>query len=483
MQIRKYAIYLLPGILLCAYTYSSAQDDYQKWLEKEKKSYNRFLEKEDKAFSDFLKKEWKAYQSYQGIQSDEKPKPVAIPVARPEDKPAPQEPENITPIHPIKVPPPPKPKPKPKPVANKTTNLIMLEFYGAPVSANYKRDIEFHLSNPINNEMISAAWETMAGSSYKILLEQIQQNQKELALNDWGYIELVNLFATKLFPSSQNEQNLFSWFMLCKTGFEAKVAYKNNTIYLLVPAENLIYANRFITLNDKKYYFISFGQPVDLTGQIYTYAGQYKDADRQISMRINQVPILENQIENKNLDFKYNGESYIVPVQYDKDMINFLSHYPQTELVLYFDAAVSNHAKISLLKSLKPYLEGKSEVEAVNFLLRFVQTAFKYEKDDEQFGKEKYLMPEETLFYPASDCEDRSILFSYLVRNLLDLDIIGLDYPGHISTAVNFHSKLNGAAVNVDDREFIICDPTYINAVAGMVMPQFKNVDPKVIRF
>jgi hypothetical protein len=112
-----------------------------------------------------------------------------------------------------------------------------------------------------------------------------------------------------------------------------------------------------------------------------------------------------------------------------------------------------------------------------------VQTAFDYKTDDQQFGKEKYLMLEETLYYPSSDCEDRSILFSYLIRNLLKLKVIGLDYPGHIATAVNFNSDFAGESINFNGNKFIVCDPTFINADAGMEMPQFKDVDPKVIQF
>ena len=30
-------------------------------------------------------------------------------------------------------------------------------------------------------------------------------------------------------------------------------------------------------------------------------------------------------------------------------------------------------------------------------------------------------------------------------------------------------------------KDISICDPTYINADYGMAMPDFKNVDPKVV--
>lgn len=480
----KMFVYLITGILFCGSSYIIAQDDYQEWLKKEKDSYQNFLDKEDQAFADFLKKDWKSFQSFQGIKFDEKPKPNIMPIAKPEDKPTPPSPDKVKPLPDIKIPEKaPTPKPKPKPVVNKTTNLMTIEFYGAPVSVNYKKDFKFSLTTPINNEVISKAWETMASSKYKLLLEQLQANQKELALNDWGYFELVHLFSKKLFPDSKNEQNLFTWFIVSKSGYDSKVAYKDDTIYFLAPSENLIYVNRFITLDNKKYYFISFDEPVNLTGQIYTYTGQYKGSDRTISMKLTKVPILKNKTGNKKFTFNYMGKDYTILVQYDDDIVTFFKNYPQTELPIYFNAAVSEYASLSLLRSLKPHLQGKSEFEAVNFLLRFVQTAFDYKTDDQQFGKEKYLMLEETLFYPGSDCEDRSILFAFLVQNLLNLKVVGLDYPGHIATAVNFRSDLPGKKISFNGLDYVICDPTYINAIAGMEMPQFNNVSPKVIQF
>ena len=51
---------------------------------------------------------------------------------------------------------------------------------------------------------------------------------------------------------------------------------------------------------------------------------------------------------------------------------------------------------------------------------------------------------DEPLFYPYSDCEDHSVLFAYLVRELPGLEVIGLDYPGHVATAVRFSRVSRG---------------------------------------
>ena len=91
------------------------------------------------------------------------------------------------------------------------------------------------------------------------------------------------------------------------------------------------------------------------------------------------------------------------------------------------------------------------------------------------------MLPDETLFYPYSDCEDRSILFAFLVKNLTGLKVVALHYPNHIATAVRFNDNIEGDHIVYRGQKYLISDPTFINADIGMVMPKFKGVKPQVI--
>jgi hypothetical protein len=73
-------------------------------------------------------------------------------------------------------------------------------------------------------------------------------------------------------------------------------------------------------------------------------------------------------------------------------------------------------------------------------------------------------------------------LFAWLVRQLLGLDVIGLDYPGHIATAVQLKTAVKGDVVTFNNKDYTVADPTYINARLGMTMPAFKKNRPNVIR-
>ena len=69
------------------------------------------------------------------------------------------------------------------------------------------------------------------------------------------------------------------------------------------------------------------------------------------------------------------------------------------------------------------------------------------------------------------------------MKSLLGLDVVLLDYPNHIATAVKFAGDYSGDHVMVNGRKYLVCDPTYMGASIGMAMPQFKNVAANVLKY
>ena len=177
------------------------------------------------------------------------------------------------------------------------------------------------------------------------------------------------------------------------------------------------------------------------------------------------------------------GSAAKVTVNVPKALVDFYKNYPSCEYSVYAKAAVNPEVANTLLSSLAPLVKGKSETEAANILINFVQTAFQYATDDEQFGYEKPFFVEELFYYPYSDCEDRAVLYSYLVKNLLGLDVVFLDYPNHIATAVRFNENVSGDYLMVGGQKYTVCDPTYIGATIGMTMPVYKSVAAKVLKY
>ena len=134
-----------------------------------------------------------------------------------------------------------------------------------------------------------------------------------------------------------------------------------------------------------------------------------------------------------------------------------------------------------MFNTLKQSIEGLDERNAVNKILNFVQTAFEYEYDDKVWGGDRVFFATETLHYPYADCEDRSILFARLVRDLVGLDVVLIYYPGHLATAVGFTQEVNGDYLTYRNKKYTVCDPTYIGAPVGRTMPGMNNQQAQVI--
>ena len=68
--------------------------------------------------------------------------------------------------------------------------------------------------------------------------------------------------------------------------------------------------------------------------------------------------------------------------------------------------------------------------------------------------------------------------------NYTDAKVVGLQYEGHLATAVCFGDNVNigGDMFSYGGKKYYVCDPTYINASIGMTMPQFKGKMPKIIK-
>ena len=425
------------------------------------------------------------------------PAPALPVVPSAEIKPTIVKPEEIKPVAPAPVPiavpivsvPPIAAIPEPVKVAPVAVaalpkgQLLDVEFYGQRLRFTYDPAFRVKLTSRIDGKAISDHWSVLSLAGYEPLLKQLDAQRAPLQLNDWGYALLTHKVAQAIYPGAQNEQALFTWFVMTKAGFRARIAYDTARVYLLMPAQQQIYAAAYFTFDNQRYYALGFDGSKHKLDRVFTYDGQYPGASKALDMRLDKSLNTSRQDQFKTVAFNYNGSNYHVKVDTDDQTIAWLQTYPQLDINLYFSADVNRATASPLLQQLKPMVQGKSEQDAVNLLLRFVQTAFPYKTDEQQFGIENYLFPEETLYYPYSDCEDRSVFFAWLVRNLVGLDVVGLDYPGHVATAVRFNENVVGDSISYNGKRYVISDPTYINARAGMAMPDFRKVQPKVIGF
>jgi len=486
----------IPGIKLLALFCAAllwlpslaSADEFEDWMTQELGEFQKYQDERDKAFAEMLNKDWREFQMNFGLTRDPEPKPEVFPrapepsVLPPDKRPPEGKPQDR--VKPRPLPKPPKPhQPLDKILKKRRFDGQALEvnFFGAVLAFNYDPRLKARLGRRMDKAAIGNFWKALSTSDYKPLLAQLTDDRDALRLNDWGYVQLVHKLGEAIYGGDENAQGLFDWFVLTKSGYSARVGFNDRRIYLMLPAKTQFYGTPYFKYDGRNYFVVSFSGRSEKVSTLYSYEGNYARADAVIDLAMARPPRLKPSPQERALKFRFEGERYRFSARYDRNLVNYLKVYPVTELDVYFRSRLSDELQYSLLSALRPMVDGKSEAQAVNLLLRFVQTAFEYKTDDAQFGREKYFFPEELFLYQYSDCEDRSVLFAYLVKNLLGLDVVALDYPGHVATAVRFKGKVAGSTVSYQGRRYVISDPTYINASAGMVMPRYKNTSPKVI--
>lgn len=333
--------------------------------------------------------------------------------------------------------------------------------------------------NGLNENAIADAYEALCNSDYKPLLADCAQIRKDLRLNDWGVFTLVRQVADT-YCGTANESIVMQQFLLNEMGYKARMARKatEDKMMLFVATDCSIYAHPYITLNGQNYYNLSGNNE---QCQFYMCQKDSPKAKNSVGMQLKEAPLFPGTVVSSTHQAK--GSSARVTVDVPKALMDFYKDYPQCDYSVYFNAPVNAAMENRILSSLAPLVQGRNEADAANILINFVQTAFQYQTDGQQFGYEKPFFVEELFYYPYSDCEDRAMLFSYLVRKLLGLDVVLLDYPEHIATAVRFNGNVSGDYLMVNGRKYIVCDPTYIGASIGMTMPRYKTVSAKVLKY
>ena len=89
-----------------------------------------------------------------------------------------------------------------------------------------------------------------------------------------------------------NSKVLFSWFILNKLGFDTKIGYFNNDIFLLVPTRQPIYEITYFKFNKVKYYAINTAETKKSIKQLYTYKGKYPGAINKFDLSLNKLPLI-----------------------------------------------------------------------------------------------------------------------------------------------------------------------------------------------
>ena len=493
MRCRVIITFILIAISLTAHT-QTPQERYETFRKQARGQYDDFRSRANKQYADFVKQAWRQYHSMKAVPMPfEKPVP---PVICPEEDKNKERKDEKKPFEEVVVVEPPMPQPQPvepvRPVSptnpvepiKPKRETISIHFFGTAMLCTVATRPQFTLSS-LSEEALSEAWQQLSDGQCDELLNQCLELRSHHQLNDWGYILLLDSISQSCFLQNNKATLLLAW-LYCQSGYKMRLAHADGRLYMLFASENIIYKHNWFAVDGERFYPYKGEKQKEL----YVCGASFPK-EQSMTLSMSAEPLLANRISHQRTLQSRRYPQIHVTTTVNKSLIDFYGGYPTghinddfgTRWAIYANTPLSHEARQWFYPQLQKLLQGKSELQATEELLNFVQTAFVYQYDDTVWGEDRAFFPEETIFYPYADCEDRSILFSRLVRDLLNLHIVLLYYPGHLATAVRFEEEQpTGDYLELDDGRYYIADPTYIGAPVGMSMPQVRDLEITVIR-
>ena len=359
-----------------------------------------------------------------------------------------------------------------------------LVFYGSEIQYRAEPAVKQPASIALKNlseKSVARMWKKLSCAYYDNIVAECLRQRADRNLCDWAYVKLTEKMANRYFGEGTNEAVVLQMYLLVQSGYQMRIAKVGNKLTLLMGSKEKIYRYKYFISNGVRYYTLN-KKMQNRSMLVFDHAFP---KEKSLSLKLSQPDLQVVKTEPRTIT-SYRYPNVSVSVQTNRNLIDFYNEYPQCGKWNYYSlASMSEVLKETLYPFFRKVIEGKTELEAANIMLNWVQTGFEYESDFDQFGYERPLYPDEVFFYPSCDCEDRSILFSCMVRELLGLDVVLLDYPTHISTAVCFNGDVKGDYVELNGKKYVICEPTITGAGApvGVPLTKYKGVKPKLVRF
>ncbi|PHN07469.1 hypothetical protein [Flavilitoribacter nigricans] len=338
---------------------------------------------------------------------------------------------------------------------------VQINFFSEELSIAYPKNMLVPLPAHLKEQDMVAFYQIMERTDYQLLLDALLEKKSAFMLNDWLYYDLMRRTVSAMIGAGKSSNiELTCWFLLTKSGFETRLTYLKDQQFVYVYTEDEVFEVPMITEKGHNFANLTSIPNSRKTNEaLYMLNFVPKSAGKPFGFYLTKLPRLKSDIERKRFSFRYKEKDYEMEVDVDKTSAEVMNAYPFIEEQQYLQIPLSPSIAASLMPKFKNWTNGLSKIETLELLVAFTRSSFQYKEDKEFFGRSKPMIADEVFIYPYSDCEDRSALFFCLARELVDLPMIIVAFPDHLTVGVALEEEI-GAAIRYEGRNYYICDPT-----------------------
>jgi hypothetical protein len=367
--------------------------------------------------------------------------------------------------------------------AQQNSQSIHFDFYGDPIQLTVDQSFIIKFDSSLTESSIEEFYTSIKESSYTTLVKALLDYKSNYKLDDWLFYQLIRKTAQQISPKSANyyRYTLYKWFLLNSSGYDATLSISDKKLLFYVQSNEEIYNIPYHIKNGKQYVCLNYHDygHIEFNKEKFSEVPvSFPEAEKAFSYKVTQLPDFNpGAYQEKDIQFNFYQNEYHFKVKVNPEVQTLFANYPVVDYSYYFNIPMSCETYESLMPALKKNIEGMSEKEGVDYLMRFTRYAFLFEPDIKVFGEEKRLTPEQTILFDQSDCEDRAALFFYLVKEIYNLPMLVLSYPKHVTIAVSFETPV-GNTFTYKGKKYSICEPTpqKRDLRIGQLLPELKKL-------
>lgn len=371
------------------------------------------------------------------------------------------------------------------PILSQASSIRNFEFYEQPIQIDFE-NCQFDCGSvDVSEKGLIQFYNEIDKPSFESILTQLDRYQKQLNLNDWLYYELLYKSIGIGYPEKNDKQlELLSWFLLNESGYDTRLSYLNGNFWIYAYSDEEMFEvsmiqdfnKTFVNLTDTRL------NQNEYQSQVYLLDFRPGSGGKPFQFSLTKLPSFAPKKKQVSVDFNYKEETIKFDFSIDLSLITLMKDYPFIQEQDYLKVPFSSMAKSSLIPKLKEQLENRSQKEKLEFLVSFTRKAFKYKEDHASFGKSKPMIAEEVFYHRFSDCEDRCALFYNLCKETIDLPMLIVALPDHLTIAVST-STILGSALKYQGKNYYFCDPTgpFNSSSVGSLPKEYQNSSYQIL--